>query len=273
MNSGVPLTFSVGSHLIEWATSIVSIILSLSILAVVRLDVLLPAGKLVIIPNGVPDLACPPAKALAFSLPAGTDPDLVIGTSCRILPEKRLEFLIDVMAELNHRLAGATLIVVGAAELRHAAYWQSLYDHMRSRNVANIYFVGRQADVVPFLQRMRVFVMISDHHGCPNASLEAMSLGLPIVANPAGGTAEQVEHGVNGFLVSDKDPRDMAHRVRTLLTNPETRRVFGEKSRSIAGERFSMERMVERYLTLLGLETGERATMCGGHRAKDRNEV
>jgi glycosyltransferase involved in cell wall biosynthesis len=211
----------------------------------------LKPGKLKVIPNGVPDLASVPPRAPPSDFPRGLDPKLVIGTSCRILPSRRLEFLVDVMAELNRRLPGAALVVIGAGNSRYIPYFASLQDRARAHGVFNIHYVGQQADVASFLRRFRVFVMMTEGHGCPNSSLEAMSLGLPIVANSDGGVAEQVEHGVNGFLVSE-DPKDMAHRVRTLLTNPAMRKRFGAASRRIAREKFSMDRMVGNYVRLLG---------------------
>lgn len=228
-------------------------------------DLALHAGKFAVIPNGVPDLASEPVRLPAPELPRGSDPEFVIGTCCRILPSNRLEFLVDVMAELNVRLPGCLLVVVGATLPRHVAYFKSIQERMRARGVANIHFAGQQADVVPFLRLFRVFVIFANDHGCPNASLEAMSIGLPVLANPAGGTVEQVEHGSNGFLVSDQDPRETAHRIRTLLTNPKMHQRFGEASRKIARERFSMETMVERYAALLGAEDGvlpQRGTAC-----------
>jgi glycosyltransferase involved in cell wall biosynthesis len=218
-------------------------------------DLALHASKFAVIPNGVPDLASEPLRRPP-ELPRGSDPELVIGTCCRILPSNRLEFLVDVMAELNLRLPGCLLVVVGATLPRHVSYFKSIQERMRARGVANIHFAGQQADVVPFLRLFRLFVIFANDHGCPNASLEAMSVGLPILANPAGGTVEQVEHGSNGFLVSNQDPRETAHRIRTLLTNPKMRQRFGEASRKIARERFSMETMVERYSALLGVKDG-----------------
>ena len=75
-------------------------------------------------------------------------------------------------------------------------------------------------------------------------------MGLPVVANSSGGTSEQVEHSVNGFIVSNEDPRDMAKRVEFLLKRPRTREVYGEAARRKVRTAFSMKAMVERYLRL-----------------------
>jgi glycosyltransferase involved in cell wall biosynthesis len=59
---------------------------------------------------------------------------------------------------------------------------------------------------------------------------------------------------VNGFLVSDQNPKEMAHRVRLLLTNPKMRRDFGQAGRKISLEKFSMERMVQHYQALFNMD-------------------
>jgi glycosyltransferase involved in cell wall biosynthesis len=209
----------------------------------------MPQNKVSVIPNGVPNLTG--VRCASAQLPNNVDPNLVIGTCCRILPSKRIEYFVDMMAELNRRMPGVTMVLVGAANRRYEKYQTTILARMRSAGVSNIIFAGQQANVIPYLRAFRVFVMLGTDHGCPNASLEAMSLGLPIVTARHGGTTEQVEDRINGFLVSEDDPAEMAHRVRTLLTNPEMLRRFGEASHRIATERFSMELMVKRYTHLL----------------------
>jgi glycosyltransferase involved in cell wall biosynthesis len=206
--------------------------------------------KVVVIPNGVP---LQPAAVNAAPLPAGADPDLVIGTACRITPGKRIEQLMDMMTELNRRLDGVNLVIVGGVDPRHAGYWTFLMEHLKSRNLANIHFAGPHPDVTPFLARFKVFVMIADHPGCPNASLEAMAMGIPVVANLAAGTAGQIAHGKNGFLFRGSDPKEMADHVRYLLVNRRARQQFGAAARAAVKKDFSMTAMVWRYCKLLGI--------------------
>ena len=213
-------------------------------------DGLLAKEKLTIIRNGVPDPVRTSQRDLRKLLPPGADPELVIGTSCRIVPDKRLEFLVAMMAELNLKLSGVHLVIVGGLHPAHQSYWEAVQAYRSRRGVTNIIFAGHQQDVVPYLSCFKLFVMVSDRQGCPNASLEAMTLGLPIVANANGGTAEQIVHGFNGFLVSDEDPADMAQQVLYLLTNKQVRKQFGEASRCLVQERFSMTQMVRGYTDL-----------------------
>jgi len=95
--------------------------------------------------------------------------------------------------------------------------------------------------------------MISKEQGCPNASLEAMAAGLPVVANDDGGTAEQVVHGETGYISGHDDPAGMAAWVEKLLTNDALALRLGEAGRDRARVTFSMDEMVERYRSVLGL--------------------
>lgn len=209
-------------------------------------------NMVVTIPNGVPSLPDRmPNLPGPTLLPASFKSRLTIGTCCRIVPSKHLEFLIDMMTELTERVPGVSLTIVGGVDPHHVPYWNTVAARLEATGLTNIYFAGAHADVRPFLRQFKVFVMISDDQGCPNASLEAMAIGLPIVANPSGGTVDQVVPGVNGFLVSDEDPCDMARQVEFLLKNAKTRRAFGRASARIARRKFTMKRMVDGYMKLL----------------------
>jgi glycosyltransferase involved in cell wall biosynthesis len=197
-----------------------------------------------VIPNGVPL----PAEGALAPLPQGWAPELSVGTCCRIVPSKRLEQLVDVMEVLAQRLPGATLTIVGAADPWHTDYAAYVADKIGRAGLRNIRFVGAHADVTPYLRSFRVFLMLSDDQGCPNASLEAMAAGVPVVANDSGGTAEQVLHGTNGFIVSPDDPHGAASAVETLLRDPAMREAFGAAARRHVERAFPMDSMLAGYV-------------------------
>ncbi len=205
-------------------------------------------GRLVVIPNGVPTPSTGAAQAPL--LPKSSDPDLVIGTTCQIEPGAQLDLLIDMMAYLNERLSGATLVVVGGVRPAHADTWAGLLELLRSRKVANVHFAGPQADATPFLRMCKVFATGSSPAGSPVGLLEAMALGLPVVG-PAADAPGPVLDGINGFLAAKGGAREMAHRVRCLLVNPQTRRRLGEAARITAAKDFSVDWMARRFARLL----------------------
>ena len=99
-------------------------------------------------------------------------------------------------------------------------------------------------------------VLPSLSEGLPNAVLESMAAGVPVVATSVGGTPELVEDGVTGLLVPPRDAEALAVAIARLIGNPALARRFGEAGRRRVHDRFSMAAMVratERlYLGLLG---------------------
>jgi L-malate glycosyltransferase len=81
-------------------------------------------------------------------------------------------------------------------------------------------------------------------------ALEAMSCGVPVIATSSGGTGELIRHGVSGFLCDPEDIEGMVRAGLGVLTDPDLwTRVAGEARRSVL-ERFSEERILDRYEAL-----------------------
>ena len=99
----------------------------------------------------------------------------------------------------------------------------------------------------PFLAGLDLFAMISEPAGCPNASLEAMAAGLPVVATDFGGAAEQVIDGVTGRLVPPRDAAALAAALTDLAADPNRRRECGAAGRARAEALFDLRRMVADY--------------------------
>jgi glycosyltransferase involved in cell wall biosynthesis len=232
-----------------------------------------PAGwtqpPLVVIPNGVPEPPPPLAEGDGPAPPPGADPALAVVTVGRLAPVKRPELLPQVARALARRVPGATLTVVGGAHAtvvgapgsNAAAAWQAMLDGCGHDLPGNLVFAGPDHRAGAFLARFAVFYMVSEAQGCPNASLEAMASGLPVVANPDGGTGEQVEDGVTGRLVADPgDPavfaEALAAALADLLLDPALRRRLGAAGQAKVRTRFGMARMADAYAEVLRCSSG-----------------
>jgi glycosyltransferase involved in cell wall biosynthesis len=104
-----------------------------------------------------------------------------------------------------------------------------------------------------FLMSLDVFVMISEPAGCPNASLEAMAVGLPVIATDVGGVNEQVLDGVNGRLISRSNLQELAEAIVECSTNLQLRERFGNASRRRVETHFSLKKMADEYQRVLSL--------------------
>jgi glycosyltransferase involved in cell wall biosynthesis len=198
-----------------------------------------------VIPNGI-NVKIFSGAVYPSPLDLNFNPHLAIGTCCRIAPVKRLEFLIQAQSFLEKWLPEASLTIVGGVHPNEQKYWDDL--QVKAQTLKNIRFVGAVPDVRPYLAHFKVFVMVSEPGGCPNASLEAMAAGVPVVATRYGGAIDQIEDEKEGFLVSNDNPREMAQKIYQLLASPSLAKKMGLAAKETIAKRFSMEQMVRSYL-------------------------
>ena len=199
--------------------------------------------KLVVIPNGVPlaDFAPgerAPARA-RLGLPASA---FVVGMVGRLEPVKGVPDLLAAFARLPSRHPETLLLLVGAGSQQ-----RPLESLARRRGLGQrVRFLGHREDVAALLPALDLLALSSHWEGMPNAVLEAMAAGLPVVATAVGGAPEVVVDGVTGLLVPPRDPQALAQAIAGLLSDPERRRRMGRAGRERAAAHFRVEQMVER---------------------------
>jgi len=139
--------------------------------------------------------------------------------------------------------APARLIVVGADKREGAA--RRLAQHLGIGD--RVRFLGGQADVRPYYGAADCFVLPTLYDPFPNAALEALACGLPVIVSRQSGAAELVEPGVNGTVCDAFDPGDVA---AALKRAPQ---LLGEAARRAARrsvEHLSIDAMAARLIAL-----------------------
>jgi glycosyltransferase involved in cell wall biosynthesis len=91
----------------------------------------------------------------------------------------------------------------------------------------------------------------------PLALLEAMAVGVPLVATRVGGVSEIVKDGETGLLVPPRDSHALAEGIITLLEDGACAKQLGDTAREVAASRYSLTRMVETYQEIYAGLTGE----------------
>jgi glycosyltransferase involved in cell wall biosynthesis len=114
-----------------------------------------------------------------------------------------------------------------------------------------IVFTGAVEDVTPYLKEADVYLSTSVSEGMSNALLEAMSSGVMPLVSRVSGANELVEEGVSGLLFPPGDETALAIRLEEALAMTwERRHATGEAAREAVRARFSLEKVVDRHLTL-----------------------
>jgi glycosyltransferase involved in cell wall biosynthesis len=183
-----------------------------------------------------------PAAGIDFreSVGAGHD-DVLLTCVCRLVPLKRVDFLLRVIARLRESHPTVRLAVVGDGEHRPAL--ERLTDELRLRD--RVRFVGYMTDVAPVAAATDVAVLSSDsREGTPVALIEAAAAGVPAVATTIGGVGEVVGPDA-GILVPPGDEAAFAAAVAQLADDPALRARMGRNARSHVREHFALERQLE----------------------------
>jgi glycosyltransferase involved in cell wall biosynthesis len=149
-----------------------------------------------------------------FKAPSG-DRDTDIVFVGRLVPIKSLDLLLRVVAEIASRGVAARTRIVGRGPME-----ASLKELARDLGIdAHVDFAGFVPDIVDELVKAKCFVLTSESEGLSLAMIEAMLAGaIPVVAD-VGDLGDLVEHGVNGFLVPSRDPKDFADYLFKLIND------------------------------------------------------
>ena len=116
--------------------------------------------------------------------------------------------------------------------------------------------LGPTDDVRPYIRRADCVVLPSYREGTPRSLLEAAAMGKPLIATDVPGCRQVVQDGQNGYLCQAKDPIDLARAMRQLMQLPlEKRLAMGRASRKLAEDVFDENRVVQKYLDALFLES------------------
>jgi glycosyltransferase involved in cell wall biosynthesis len=110
-------------------------------------------------------------------------------------------------------------------------------------------FLGWQSkeELAKDYQQASLFLFPSRHEGMPNAMLEAMSSGLPVVATEIAGNEELVVEGKTGFLVPSEDVDALRDALRKALTDSTLRERMGAASRLRVEKEYSWENVARQY--------------------------
>lgn len=118
------------------------------------------------------------------------------------------------------------------------------------RQIPFLLLPGFQEDVRPWLAVSAVYVLPSWREGLPRTVLEAMAMGLPVVATDIPGCRDAVRHGKTGLLVPPKDVESLERALAMLLQNKPLRLRMGMTGRERAERQFAIEKIVASHLAL-----------------------
>jgi len=202
-----------------------------------------PEGKFRVIHSGV-DLAA--FSDAQFNAPGrreklGIPPEaLIVGTAGRLTPIKGHKYLLEAAAVISRRKTNVFFVFLGDGELA-----TDLSQMASSLGIKKVMFLGWRQDVPEVMSTFDIFVLPSLNEGMGKVLVEAMALGIPIVASDVGGIPDLVTHNYNGLLVPPADVEGMAKSINVLLDYSTKRMEMGDRGKIIAID-YSAEKMIDK---------------------------
>lgn len=212
-----------------------------------------------VIPNGIPldrfePGPPPPGLREELGLLPGAPVACVVG---RLTPWKGHQTLLRAWAEVTRRIPQARLVVVGEVAFWNGDYEQELHDLAVALKVdRSVIWLGFRDDVADLLRLSNLLVLPSVDEPFGRVIIEAMAVGLPVVATDAGGVPEIVMDKETGLLVPTREHEQLAEAIVAVLSDEAAAARMGQAGRARALERFDVRRVAQQvgdvYVGILG---------------------
>jgi glycosyltransferase involved in cell wall biosynthesis len=202
----------------------------------------LPASRTLVIRNGVESPVGDRGaarEAIRRELGVSQDQRVVLMVA-RQAAQKNWPMFVRVASQLGEMRADTICVGLGRQDMSEEL--GALQHALGASGVLR--FVAQRRDVHPWLAGADVFCLTSNAEGTPNALLEAMAAGLPVVCTAFAGAEETIPHRGIGLLVPLDDDVAMAGHVAALLDDEEKRRALGNAAREWAARRYSWSRVL-----------------------------
>ncbi|MDD2780906.1 glycosyltransferase family 4 protein [Sulfuricurvum sp.] len=121
------------------------------------------------------------------------------------------------------------------------------------RTQSSIHYLAHQDNIRHLLSQSDIFVLPSYREGLPRTSMEALSMGLPIVTTDVVGCRETVDDGVNGFIIPPKNSAALSKAIEKLIMDPTLAQQMGKAGREKAINEFDISTIINKHLEVYGL--------------------
>lgn len=147
----------------------------------------------------------------------------------RLSPQKNYPMLIEAFAIIHEKYSEYSLHIYGKGKEEG-----SIRKMIRDKGLeTSVIMHGFCKDIHEKIRSSAIYVMSSDFEGMPNALMEAMAMGFPVVCTdcPVGGPRELIQHGVNGLLVPVGDAEFFAESVMRIIENENFSRALSKNAK------------------------------------------
>lgn len=168
-----------------------------------------------------------------------------IVSAARLMKQKNQLMLLDAFAQIQKDFPAYTLTIYGEGPFR-----PELEKRIRElRLEGSVFLPGKVQNVFECMADAELFVLPSNFEGMPNALIEAMCLGLPVISTKVSGATDLIQHGNNGLLTDVGDTAQLTESLRKMLSDSELRQSCAQEAMKL-NELLCTERIVAQWFDL-----------------------
>lgn len=161
-----------------------------------------------------------------------TEKERVIVSAGRLLPQKNQKMLLNAFKEISEKYPEYRLVIYG-----EGSYRKELENYVTELGISEkVLMPGSVTDLYDRIKSAELFVLSSDYEGMPNALIEAMCLGLPVISTRVSGAADLIKNRKNGLLVEAGAVKDLAKAMDCLLGDQPLREGMAREAMKLSEE-------------------------------------
>lgn len=147
----------------------------------------------------------------------------------RLMPQKNQSVLLKAFALIQAQFPTYKLVFYGDGPQRSSLEQEAIQLSVAERVV----FAGNVKDVFDKISDAKLFVLSSNYEGMPNALIEAMCLGLPVISTDVSGAEELITNGKSGFIVPRNSPEKLAEAMCKVLSDEALQKQFAYQAKKL----------------------------------------
>ena len=165
-----------------------------------------------------------------------------IVSAARLMPQKNQIMLIDAFAKIKEDFPDHTLTIYGEGPFRN-----ELENRIETLGLTgSVELPGKVQNVFDCIADAELFVLSSDFEGMPNALIEAMCLGLPVISTRVSGATDLIVDGKNGLLTDVGNTEQMVSCMKRMLADAALRKSCAEEALKL-NDQLCVDRIVDQW--------------------------
>ena len=173
----------------------------------------------------------------------------MIVSAGRLMKQKNQKLMINAFASVLKSYPDYKLVIYGEGPCK-----KELEEQIKQLDISeNVLLPGSTTELHDKIKSADIFVLSSDYEGMPNALIEAMCLGIPVISTKVSGATDLIQHRENGLLVEIDDEDELRHAMLELLENKDKARRMAEKATEL-NEALEVSKIMEQWIHFIQLK-------------------